>query len=418
MATKNGLRIYPEKSTGKSKYRAVMDYYHPQEERWKQVTCRTDSTTKKSLEGIKNKLSLKVEKILGEGGKSKAGLTVAEAMAEWLTTRKGAVADGTHVEDLNVVRPFVAQFGRWKVSKVEKDHVKDYLLALPIAPASMKNYRSRLNLFFEFCEDEGYIRESPMYRLRMPKHKETLEEKQKREDKNFTVDEMRKLLKAMENRADLARTEETRRNNWRKRYFVEFQFLMGDRISESVGLRVQDVDFENGVLHLLTQLDVVNSRSNSPKLKTLKTKHSEQDILLKRRELEIIHWFIERNDEEAEFIFLSEQGALMKGTVINSYLQRFCDVLPYKLKSSFVSHALRHGNVMLQKELGIDEQVIVQRGGWSDTQMISRVYGRHVTPVLLERADLALKDFSLQNSRNIHEKTDEIWDLRRSKRTG
>lgn len=53
-------------------------------------------------------------------------------------------------------------------------------------------------------------------------------------------------------------------------------------------------------------------------------------------------------------------------------------------------------------------QVIVQRGGWTDTQMISRVYGRHVTPVLQERADQLLQGFSVQNSRNIHEKAEEI----------
>lgn len=41
------------------------------------------------------------------------------------------------------------------VSKVEKDHIKNHHLALPFAPSSQKNYRSKLNLFFELCEDEG-----------------------------------------------------------------------------------------------------------------------------------------------------------------------------------------------------------------------------------------------------------------------
>ncbi len=46
MATKNGLRYYEEKVSGKSKYRIVMDYYHPYEDKWKQVTCGSNSVTK------------------------------------------------------------------------------------------------------------------------------------------------------------------------------------------------------------------------------------------------------------------------------------------------------------------------------------------------------------------------------------
>jgi hypothetical protein len=41
-----------------------------------------------------------------------------------------------------------------------------------------------------------------MYRVRLPRHKETLAEKQKREDKYFTVKEMKLLLDAMEKKAN------------------------------------------------------------------------------------------------------------------------------------------------------------------------------------------------------------------------
>ena len=38
--------------------------------------------------------------------------------------------------------------------------------------------------------------------------------------------------------------------------------------------------------------------------------------------------------------------------------------------------------MMFKKELGIDEQLIGRDGGWTDNQMISKVYGRHITPTL------------------------------------
>ncbi|GBG97313.1 tyrosine-type recombinase/integrase [Lactococcus termiticola] len=407
MATKNGLRVYPEKATGKFKYRIVMDYYHDYEARWKQVTCGSNSTTKSALAEAKNKLTLKVEKLLGDYNKKKVNLTVSEALINWWAFRKGSVAEGTYQDDVIYLKKVETLFGRWQVSKVEKDHLKDFLLKLEVAPNSRKNFRSKLNLFFDFCEDEGYISENPMYRVRLPKHKETLEEKQKREDKYFTVEEMARLLETMTTQASQSKRQVDRHNNERKRLFVEFQFSLGDRISESLGLRYQDIDFEQGILKLRAQLDVFNSSAVAPKRRALKTKHSERDILLKNRELEILRWFKGHQPTHSEFIFVQENGCLIQRETMNRYLKRFCEVFPYKLPSSFTTHALRHGNVMLKKELGIDEQVIVRDGGWADTQMISRVYGRHITPKILDRSTSLLQDFSVENSRNIHKKREE-----------
>ncbi len=39
--------------------------------------------------------------------------------------------------------------------------------------------------------------------------------------------------------------------------------------------------------------------------------------------------------------------------------------------------------------------------------MISRVYGRHITANMEAKAALALRDFSVKNSRQIHKKCDE-----------
>ncbi len=410
MATKDGLRYYPEKASGTYKYRIYLGYYHPYEGLWKSVSCGSNSVTKGALNAARTKLEQKVRRILDGYNKKKKNLTVNEALDEWYKFRDGSVAVGTHTDDLDNTRVFKATFGKWQLVKLEKDHIKDYLMNLKVAPSSRKNYRSKLNLFFQFCEDEGYIKESPMYRVRLPRHKETLAEKQKREDKYFTVDEMRLLLDAMEERADRSTTETGKNNKWRRRMFIEFQFSIGDRISESLGLRYQDIDFQQGVIYLKTQLDV-NSSVTNPKVKPLKTTQSERSIVLKKREIEILLWFWERKHDGNDFVFVQENDHLLSQSLINDYLKTFHDVLPYKLITSFVSHAMRHSNVLVQKELGVDEQIIVARGGWADTQMISRVYGRHVTPILLEKADHVLKDFSVRNSQKIHKKIRNIGEL-------
>ena len=407
MASKNGLRIYLEKKTGKFKYRIVMDYFHPYEEKWKQVTSGSNSTTKTALEAIKNKLSLKVDKILGQYQKKTVNLTVSQALDAWLKEREATVAKGTFLTDKTSTKAFQEKFGRWQVAKMEKDHIKTFFLDLNLAPSSRNNIRAKLNLLFDFCEDEGYLTANPMYGLKLPQVKETLPHKEKREDKFFTVTEVQVLLEAMEKEAQKKKSSINARNAWRKRYLIEFQFSLGSRISETLGIRYQDIDFEQGHLHLKRQLDRYAPKAMGPQLTVLKNKHSERLIILKQRELEILNWFKAENQTKSAFVFVQASGHLFQSSTINNYLKSFHEVLPYKQKSSFVTHALRHGNVMFKKELGIDEQIIVRDGGWSDTQMISRVYGRHITANMEAKAALALRDFSVKNSRQIHKKCDE-----------
>lgn len=396
MAAKNGLRYYPEKASGTYKYRIVMDYYHPFEDKWKQVTCGSNSVTKGALDAAKPKLEQKVRRILdGFNKKKSTELTVSECLEEWRVFRKDSISSGTYNDDLHKTRQFEAVFGKWKVSKLEKEHIKDFLLGLTVSPSTLINYRSKMNLFFQFCEDERYIKESPMYRVRLPRHKETLAEKQKREDKFFTVKEMRKLLEAMEEKIKSTKRADFVEDSWRIRMMIEFQFLLGDRISENTGLRYQNIDFRKKLLRIQTQYDRESSVSN-PKLKELKTKDSERIINLTKRQIEILKWFKARNETESEFVFVRQNGNVINNVTVNNYLKKFCELFPYKLESSFVSHAMRHSNVVVKKELGVDEQIIVAQGGWADTQMISRVYGRHVTPVLQERANKVMEDFTIK----------------------
>lgn len=81
----------------------------------------------------------------------------------------------------------------------------------------------------------------------------------------------------------------------------------------------------------------------------MKTKHSERTLRLKQRELEIIQWFKSNNQAQTEFIFTQGNGSLLCSPLINYYLKEFYEALPHKLRSTFVSHALRHGNVMFKK---------------------------------------------------------------------
>ncbi|EQC58225.1 hypothetical protein LLT6_10075 [Lactococcus cremoris subsp. cremoris TIFN6] len=71
MATKDGLRYYPEKASGTYKYRIYLGYYHPYEGLWKSVSCGSNSVTKGALNAARPKLEQKVRRILDGLNKKK-----------------------------------------------------------------------------------------------------------------------------------------------------------------------------------------------------------------------------------------------------------------------------------------------------------------------------------------------------------
>ncbi|WP_251420876.1 MULTISPECIES: hypothetical protein [Lactococcus] len=99
MATKNGLRVYDEKASGKYKYRAILDYKHPYEDCGEQVTCGINSKTKRALDEAKTKLEFKIKTKLEGLDEKIINLAINEALELWHDFRKDSIAKGTHVDD-------------------------------------------------------------------------------------------------------------------------------------------------------------------------------------------------------------------------------------------------------------------------------------------------------------------------------
>ncbi len=109
-------------------------------------------------------------------------------------------------------------------------HLKD----LGLATASIRRQISAIRTYYRFLVGEGHAPADPSERLEIPKGWQRLPEV-------LTVAEVEALLAAPHPEEPLA---------WRDRTLLEIGYGTGARVSELVGLGVQDVAFEEGLVRL------------------------------------------------------------------------------------------------------------------------------------------------------------------------
>jgi integrase/recombinase XerD len=109
-------------------------------------------------------------------------------------------------------------------------HLKD----LGLASASIRRQISAVRTYYRFLVGEGYVSADPSERIETPKGWRTLPEV-------LSVQEAETLLGAPSADEPLA---------WRDRALLELGYGTGARVSELVGMAVQDVAFEEGLVRV------------------------------------------------------------------------------------------------------------------------------------------------------------------------
>nr|MBA2497957.1 tyrosine-type recombinase/integrase [Acidimicrobiia bacterium] len=162
-------------------------------------------------------------------------ITLGEAAEQYLAQRKANCAPSTASNDASVVRRFVKHVGNIQVRHLAPKHVDAWFFGekgiTPTVkePSSFNNYRKRINTFMGYCAKRGWLRTDPMVNVRVRKEF-------RRERLHLTAREMLGLL-------DLAESP-------RDRAYLAINVNTALRASEITGLRVGDVDLDQGELHV------------------------------------------------------------------------------------------------------------------------------------------------------------------------
>ena len=160
----------------------------------------------------------------------------AELYADYLNFERGLspLTVSAYGRELERFIDFATERGRRDPSSVGGDDVRDYVFHLGdlgLAPTSVRRAQSALRTYFGFLLEEGALERDPTEGLQSPRVGRPLPN----------------VLDATDVAALLEAPRLDSPVHWRDRAILEFLYATGVRVSELVGLRVTNLDLEEGL---------------------------------------------------------------------------------------------------------------------------------------------------------------------------
>ena len=162
-----------------------------------------------------------------------------EQFADYLTLERGASPNtvAAYRRDLQHLVQFLEAKGAHAPERATTALLRDFVFGLKdlgLAATSIRRHVSATRTYYRFLTGEGHVVRDPTERLASPKKWRAL-------PAVLTVPEVERLLAAPHADHPLA---------WRDRALLEFAYATGARVSELVGIGVQDILFDEGLARL------------------------------------------------------------------------------------------------------------------------------------------------------------------------
>ncbi|WP_026574568.1 tyrosine-type recombinase/integrase [Bacillus sp. UNC438CL73TsuS30] len=240
-----------------------------------------------------------------------------------------------------VIRDYIVYMKDQKIKfedhrcKTEQDQT------IGLAPSTINTRLKTLRVYFKTLMDEGLIDENPMDGIKNINEPEE-------EIVVLNADELRRLLNVP-----------NQRNYADFRDYVMMNLLLDGmlRISEALGLRIQDFDFQAQTVTIPGEI------AKNRKARTLP---------LQKRTMRLIQELIEENaaDFDRDHIFLSNYGELLTRDHFRNRLNKFA--VAAKIRKNVHPHLFRHTSATMFLEAGGDIRHLQLLLGHSDLRMVTR----------------------------------------------
>ncbi len=231
----------------------------------------------------------------------------------------------SYQRDIQKLSLFLEKKGVSNIEQVEYKHILDLLSDLKdkdLRARSVARALVSIRQFFKYLLIENIIKNDPMFLIRTPKTKRTLPQV-------LSIEEVERLL---------ASPDETTLKGLRDKAMIEILYATGIRVSELVGLGLNDVNFELGYL-------VAYGKGSKERIVPIGEKAKDKlreyldagrPSLLKSRTS--VNLFITRLGKK-----MTRQGfwKIIKNHTIRSGITK--KISPHTLRHSFATHLLERG---------------------------------------------------------------------------
>ncbi len=249
---------------------------------------------------------------------------------------------------------FSTFIGRVKLDTVEYVQLRRFLSHLKAKehkPRTLARKLSTLRSFFKYLQREGVVDENPTKILMSPKLDKPL-------PKFLTEEEMVAFIEAPKTNKDLGR---------RDRAILETLYSAGIRVSELVGLNLEDVDFIGNIA------------------KVYGKGKKERIVPIGDKAIAAIKDYVEKRREKTRAVFLNKNGKRISTRAViditKKYIRQTCvnkDISPHVLRHSFATHLLNHGADLrsVQELLGHASLSTTQIYTHVSTDRLKKVYDK------------------------------------------
>ncbi len=230
--------------------------------------------------------------------------------------------------DLMRMAAYMKERGVTDVNNVTEDRLLDYCASLKdehFAASSITRHNTSIKTFFRYMLENGNINENPAERIKSPKI-------EKHETRVLSTVEIENLLSQ-----DFGEGAK----GLRDKAILELMYATGLKVSEVIGLKLEDVDLRLGCVRISG-----TAKSGKERLVPYgrKAKEAMSEYLLDGR-LRLLNG---REDEERVFLNYSGEPMSRQGLwkLIKTYVKKAginANITPFTLRHSFAVHLLDNG---------------------------------------------------------------------------
>lgn len=292
-------------------------------------------------------------------------MTIVQFIAEWVEGRKNKVEDTTvynhRLYVKNHIEPFFEETRMQQLSPMMCQHFVDNMIKRGFAFNTIDRITTLIKMALDRAIDFNLIKKNSMRSVEMPK-------KNKREIGVWSVDEVNQFLNY------------TKSNS---RYYCVYALALmtGMRQGEILGLRWQDIDFDNRMIYIRQTLAGYGKefKSGAKTISGVRTVSISDNLvnILKKEEKKYLN-LKEQSDSWYDYdlvIYANNGNRIFPGNLTRQFKK---DIIDSEV-SDIRFHDMRHTHATLLIQKNINVKIISERLGHSNISITLDTYS-HVLP--------------------------------------
>lgn len=349
-----------QQKNGKWRYRVR----YKENGRFREIS-KSGFRTKRDAQSAANEIESKIS-----SGRSicDSNMLLRDYLEIWIDLKKKQVKQSTLLKINRSFRLYVLpRFGLTKLSDIKRLDCIQWvnILCEKLNVDSVKSYVAPFNNALEDAVNEYKIIDSnPMKNIKYPRS-----DKRKKDINFFEINELKKLLEAMQNQNDTL---------YNYQYFVLTTILArtGLRLGEALALNWSDIDERNlsitKTLYRESGQDFITSPKTDSSYRVIALDRKTID-LLKTLKVKKIKYSLKNKDYilNKELMFSDSKGNPLKQTNYRTYFYKICKLAKVPVLSP---HSLRHSHAVHLLESGSNIKYVSERLGHATINMTANVY--------------------------------------------